>query len=228
MQIHQFSLYLVDVERHFIKFHPPSSIAVSRHHFLIVAPLGVDAVPMVLAWVDAMAPNCKWPVGPIVEEKLLKLGVSHQHDKHMCVSIFILKFIYTYYVFPTIDCTFLRASGALHCTSLISKLLWLSADGRSGKLSHFSVSRRSSFQTSIFSTLYSSGVVYCQTRVSTDIAYNHMSCIYIYFTFIHLRNFRPWCREQLCSLTSLPPCWGFGMLRAQHRAFWNAPCSTKS
>ena len=95
-----------------------------------------------------------------------------KHDKHMCVSIFILKFIYTYYVIPTIDCTFLRAGGALHGTSLISKLLWLSADGRSGKLSHFSVSRRSSFQTSMFSTLHSSGVVYCQTRVSTDITYN--------------------------------------------------------
>lgn len=50
----------------------------SRHHFLIVAPPGVDAVPIVLAWVDAMAPNCKWPVGPIVEEKLLKLRVSWQ------------------------------------------------------------------------------------------------------------------------------------------------------
>lgn len=30
--------------------------------------------------------------------------------------------------------------------------------------------------------------------------------MYIYFTFIHLRNFGPWCREQLCSLNSLPPC----------------------
>ena len=43
----------------------------ARHHFLIVAPPGVAAVPMVLAWVDAMAPNCKWPVSAVIEEKLL-------------------------------------------------------------------------------------------------------------------------------------------------------------
>ncbi len=81
-----------------------------------------------------------------------------------------------------------------------------SADGWSGKLSHFSVSRRLSLQTSLLSTGYFSGVVYCRTRVSTDITM-YTSTLPA-FTSETLDGFfyMPWCREQLCSLSSLPPC----------------------
>ena len=107
---------------------------------------------------------------------------------------------------------FLGASGALHCTSLISKrketkwislvqvvviiigfsraLVDCSPDAWQGNIliSVFPEDCPSRLVT--YSTLYSSGVVYCLLPDQSKHGYNHM---YIYFIFIHLRNFVPFC-----------------------------------